>query len=244
MSMPSADYREEKASKPIIILAVSDAGRREAYLAALDSYADLTLSGTLKEIPKLLRQAPCQGILIDIFLKVRASHMDKVRIADSLDAMPSATLNLDAKNGSIRMLMLNQRHGSAKTVEEFVGLCASFQPAVIYPADICPPSLNAIISTSPEFANDSEKTFSSFISGSGCFIFSSSPERFAQDSTVWIDFVGISERKPILAKVCWQFPWGVSHNLSGIYVEFESILESQYKEITAVMAKERNRADI
>jgi hypothetical protein len=241
LNIQDSDKCAEEKAKPRIILAVADAKRREAYISGLGSAAELTLTESLRDIPKLLRQAPCNGILMDVFLKVKASHMDKVRISDSLESMPSATLNLDG-GGSIRILMLNQRHGSARTVGEFVGLCAAFQPANIIPEDLRSLRLNAVISTSPVFGQDSEKTITMFISGSGCFLFTASPERYQPQSVVWIDFVGISERKAILGKVCWQCPWGVSHKVSGIYVAFESILESQHYEITTLLANGRDKA--
>lgn len=239
--MPNPDIYSEEETKPRILLAVKDARRREAYLTAIGSSAELTLTDTIKDIPKLLRQAPCNGILVDIFLKVRASHMDKIRISDSLEAMPSATLNLDARNGSIRILMLNHSHGSARSIEDFTALCSTFMPAAIYPDDLCPLHLNAIISASPEFGADSEKTFSMFISGSGCFLFTANPERYQPETDVWIDFVGISDRKPVQGKVCWQCLWGVSHNVPGIYVEFESILECQYDAISTLMGNVREK---
>jgi Tfp pilus assembly protein PilZ len=241
MKIPDSEKCSGEADRPRIILAVSDAKRKEAYLSALSSSAELTLTESLREIPRLLRQAPCNGILMDVSLKVKASHMDKVRIADSLEAMPSATLNMDGR-GSIRILMLNQRHGSARTVEEFTALCAAFHPATVYPDDLRSLRLNAIISTSPEFGRDAEKTITMFISGSGCFLFTATPERYHPQSGVWIDFVGISERKPVLGKVLWQCPWGVSHKVSGIYVGFESILESQHAEITALLANGKDNA--
>jgi hypothetical protein len=240
LNIPDSDKYSGEAARPRIILAVSDSGRKGAYISALGSSAELTLTQSIREIPKLLRHAPCNGILMDVSLKVKASHMDKVRVTDSLDAMPSATLNLDGR-GSIRILMLNQRHGTARTVEEFTALCAAFHPATIFPDDLLSLRLNAIISTSPDFGQDSEKTITMFISGSGCFLFTANPERYVPQSGVWIDFVGISERKPIVGKVCWQCPWGVSHKVSGIYVSFESILESQYDEITTLLANDDRR---
>jgi Tfp pilus assembly protein PilZ len=155
--------------------------------------------------------------------------------------MPSATLNIDGR-GAIRILMLDLKHGSARTVEEFTALCGAFQPATILPDDLRSLRLNAIISTSPEFGQDSEKTITMFISGSGCFLFTATPERYKPQTGVWIDFVGISEREPILGKVFWQCPWGVSHKASGIYVGFESILESQHAEITALLANGKDNA--
>jgi hypothetical protein len=239
MNISNSDICSGEAVKPRIILAVSDVKRKEAYLTAIGSSADLTLTEHLKDIPMLLRQAPFNGIMMDIFLKVRASHMDKVKISDSLESMPSATLNFDARNGSTRILMLNHRHGTARTIEEFTALCMVFQPATIIPDDLFSLRLNAIISTTPEFGQDSEKTITMFLSGSGCFLFTAIPDRYHSQSSVWIDFVGLSERNPILGKVSWQCPWGVSHKVPGIYVGFDSILERQYEEITTLLVEWR-----
>jgi hypothetical protein len=241
LNIPNPENCSGEDAKPRIILAVKDVRRRDAYITAIGSSAELTLTDTIRDIPKLLRQAPCNGILVDIFLKVRASHMDKIRISDSLEAMPSATLNLDAKSGSIRILMLNNRHGAARSIAEFSALCSRFLPAAIYPDDLCPLHLNTVISTSPGFGEGTEKTFTMFISGSGCFLFTANPERYQSGSGVWIDLVGISDRKPIQGKVCWQCLWGVSHNVPGIYVEFESILECQYVEISTLMGSVREK---
>jgi hypothetical protein len=101
--------------------------------------------------------------------------------------------------------------------------------------------LNAIISTSPEFREETEKTFTMFISGSGCFLFTANPEIYQPGSVVWIDFVGISERKPIMGKICWQCLWGVAHSVPGIYVQFESVLECQYDEISALKMNVRDK---
>lgn len=236
MNIPDLEKCGGEEARPRIILAVSDGKRKEAYLSALGPSADLTLTESLRDIPKLLRQAPCNGILLDLFLKVKASHMDKVKIADSLEAMPSATLNLDERTGTIRILMIHQKVGSARTVGEFVSLCAAFQPSTIIPYDLYSLRLNAIISTTSEFGKGSEKTITMFITGSSCFLFTATPERYQTQSAVWIDFVGLSERKQILGRVCWQCPWGVSNKVSGIYVGFEAILESQYEEILSLLA--------
>ncbi len=222
-------------SKTRIILAVKDARRREAYLSALGTSVGCTVLETLVRIPDLLRERPFSGILIDINLNVKTDHMEKVKISDSLAAMPSATVNLNAGNGRIRLLMLNCRHGSARTPEEFVKLCATFQPEILYPSGGDGVYLNAVLSPSPEFGPDAECTFAMHLSGSGCFLFTANKTGFRQHDTVWIDFVGLGERKPVVGTVRWKCEWGVSHSAPGVYVSFESILESQHEEIMSLL---------
>jgi Tfp pilus assembly protein PilZ len=231
----------DPVGKPRIILAVSDEKRRNLYLSALAAGADMIVTETIRDIPKLLRQGSCSGILIDVVLRIKASHMDKVRISDALEAMPSATLNLDGRSGTVKILMINKSFGNAGTVSEFIELCCSYQPNQVYPVDLSSLRLNAILSKSPEFIPDAEKTITMFISGSGCFLFTPSPEAYDPNSPIWIDFVGIGDRSPIKGRVCWQCPWGVSHKVSGIYVEFEEILVGQSDEIAGLIAKEKNK---
>ena len=226
--------------KPKIILAVRDATRKKAYLAALESSVECTITETLREIPDLLRQSPYKGILIDVYLNVKANFMEKIKISDSLDAMPSATLNFDAGRGLIRLLMLNQNHGTARTLEEFTMLCSSFQPKIIYPHNQGVLHLNAVLSPGPDFDGDVEYTFTMNVSGGGCFLFTANRTGYQPEDTVWIDFVGLANRNPILGKIRWKCEWGVTHAVPGIYVNFESILEAQYEEIKSLIAAGRN----
>jgi hypothetical protein len=224
------------AMKPNIILAVKDEIRKESYLAAVGSSVGITVLDRLGGIPELLRQSPCNGILMDINLKVKAPHMEKVRISDSLNTMPSATLNISAGEGEIKLLMTDTRHGIARTLEEFITLCAAFQPDVIYHEEQNALHLNALLSRSPEFGTDAERTFTMNVSGSGCFLFSADKTGFAPQETVWIDFVGLARRDPIMGKVCWRCEFGATNSVPGIYVSFESILESQHAEIRHLLA--------
>jgi hypothetical protein len=229
-------------SRPGIILAVRDEKRERAYLDALGTSVECTVLDNLKDLPGALRKHPCKGILIDVSLNVKATYMEKVRISDSVDAMPSATLNFDAKRGSIRLFMLNQKYGTAFSLDEFVGLCATYQPRVLYPRDQNALHLNARLSSSPAFGEDTEYTFTMYVTGSGCFLHTVNRTGFQPNEMVWIDFVGLSNRSPVQGKVCWKCEWGVSHAAPGIYVSFESILESQHEEIRSLSAAEQSQS--
>lgn len=221
--------------KPGIILAVKDAARKNAYLSALAAHADCTVLERLGEIPEQLRRCAYKGIVIDINLNVRANHMEKVKISDSLKTMPSAIVNFDAGHGLIRLLMLDNGYGNVRTLEEFAAVCAAFEPEILYPDNRDGLHLNALLSTSPAFGPDSEKTFTMYVSGSGCFFFTANNTCFQQHDTIWIDFVGLADRTPVMGKIHWKCEWGVSHMAPGIYVSFESILESQHEEIMSLL---------
>ncbi len=94
---------------PKIILAVQDAKRKEAYLAALDA-VECSVIEKLGDILLLLRKHPYNGILIDLPLNIKASNMEKIQIYDSLHSMPSATLNYDAKKGLIKLFLISTDH--------------------------------------------------------------------------------------------------------------------------------------
>lgn len=225
----------EVSSKPGIILAVKDAKRREAYLSRLGEFAECTVLETLGGIPDLLRQGPYRGILIDISLNVKATHMERVKISDSLEMMPSGTLNFNAGRGEIKLLMPDARHGTAATLEEFAGLCATFQPEVLFSPGREALHMNALLSSSPDFGPNAERTFTMYVSGSGCFLFTADKTAYRQQDSVWIDFVGLAERKPVLGKVRWKCEWGASNSVPGIYVSFESMLQCQHEEIMSLL---------
>lgn len=228
--------KSDGAVKPKIILAVKDIKRKEAYLSAFGSSVECTVLETLGDIPDFLRKRPYSGILIDINLNIKASLMEKVRISDSLATMPSATVNFNAGLGMTKLLMLDDRHGSARTMEEFAELCATFQPEVLYPPSRESLHLNAVLSASPDFGPDAEHTFTMYVSGSGCFLFTSNKTGYCHGDTVWIDFVGLADRHPVQGKVMWKCEWGVSHEVPGIYISFESINEIQYEEIMSLLS--------
>lgn len=230
---------DRKTGKAKIVLAVRDGARRDRYLSALASYVDCTVTDTLGEIPQLLRQQPYKGILIDVFLNVKANFMEKLKIADSLDAMPCATINFDAIRGHIRLLMLNNNHGTAGTLEQFASLCETFQPKIIYPQNRDGLYLNAVLSTAPEMAENAERTFAMSLSAGGCFLFTARQEAYKPQDTVWLDFVALEDRTPIMGKISWKCDWGVSDAVPGIYVSFESMLESQYEEIRNLLSTHR-----
>jgi hypothetical protein len=232
----------EPDMKPKIILAVRDVKRKEAYLAGLESSAECTVTASLREIPDLLRKVSYKGILIDVCLNVKANFMEKIKISDSIDAMPSATLNFAAGRGLIKLLMLNQNHGTARTLEEFAMLCSSFQPKIVYPHNRISVHLNAALSPTPAFDGNVEHTFTMNVSGGGCFLFTASRTAFQPQDMVWIDFVGLANRSPILGKVCWKCDWGVSHAIPGIYVSFEFLLEAQYEEIQSLVSAGKHSA--
>jgi hypothetical protein len=236
MDGPGSNMKIDCAVKPGIVLAVKNEKRQEVYLSALGSSAAITSVERLGEIPELLRKSPYSGILIDINLKVKATYMEKVRISDSLNTMPSATLNCKAGQEEIKLLMADTRYGTARTLDEFINLCATFQPEVIYHEEQNALHLNALLSRSPDFGADAEHTFTMNISESGCFLFTADKTGFESQDTIWIDFVGLAQRNPVKGKVCWKCEWGVSNSVPGIYVSFESILESQHKEIKCLLA--------
>jgi hypothetical protein len=239
LNLQKSNNQVDLAMKPRIILCVKDEKRRDGYLVALEPLSECTLTDSLKSIPDILRQGPYEGILIDVYLNIKASYMEKVKISDSLDAMPSATVNFDARSGSIRLLMLNQDYGTARSLEEFTVLCSIFQPKIIYPHNQDALNLNALLSPTPNFDVDIEYTFTTNISGGGCFLFTASQTGFQPQDMVWIDFVGLDNRNPIQGKICWKCSWGVSHSVPGIYVSFESILEAQFKEIKSLIARKK-----
>lgn len=218
-----------------IILAVNNANRQEAYMKALCGVAECTVVEKLAEIPDLLRANSFNGILIDIQVRVRTDYMETVRILDPI-TMPVAILNINETDSLIKLFMINDKNGGAKSLEEFLARCSDHKTKILYPCNQAGLNLNATISTSDVVNRYTENTFAIGLSSSGCFLFTSNSEKFSINDRVWIDFVGLTNRRPVLGKIRWKCNWGETHSIPGIYVDFESMHESQHKELKALLA--------
>lgn len=223
-----------------IILAVKDPKRQAAYRAALEEYADCVVVDALRLIPGLTGKAPYHGILIDLPLNVRSTYLDKLQISDSLAVIPNAILNLSPGSGAIKLLMAAGGDGSTATLAQFIALCAATVPRIVYPHNRIPLNLNVLLSSTPAFGADAERTFTMNVSEGGCFL-ATAVGLFQPQDMVWIDFTGLDHRAAVKGRVCWQRAWGTAHAAPGIGVCFEAIGVELHREIMALL--ERTKAE-
>lgn len=205
-----------------ILLVVKDQERKAQFLKKMDeSGAFCTVVNSLNEAITRASDEPHCGILIDMLLMVRVPAAMKMRVEGLLNGLPSATLNIHASSGQIRILPRGTTGRECSTIEGFVAVSAGFPPKAIYPRKRESLHFNVLLDTAPDFKS-ADRTVCIDISAGGCFIFSIR-EDFAVGDTVWLKQAGSGDSFPIQCIVSWIREWGTTQQIPGIGVGFVAI---------------------
>jgi hypothetical protein len=204
-----------------IILVVKNPERRAQYIDKLAEYG-LSCCGadSLQEAVKHAAEEPHCGILIDIQQMLRISPSQKTEAEDMLNGLPSATMNIHAGSGAIRILPRGALVSGCSSLDQFVSVCVSFIPKLIFIRKREPVHFNVLLDRTSAFDRP-DKTVCIDISTGGCFLFCVWEDIMIGD-TVWIKMPETERDAPIKAVVCWVRRWGTSPQIPGIGVSFET----------------------
>jgi len=222
-------------SSPLVLLISRSASRSQIYREALDALGISCLAiSELKEAVVLASGTPLSGILLDMPVLIKATPSEKLASEDIFKALPSAYLNIAPATDAIKLLTANGMQGVARTLDEFAELCKGFAPRMVRPKDRYPLYLQALLTATP--GQDSpEQTVTLNVSSQGCFLFSSSPD-YQLNQQVEIQFIGLADKAPVRATICWLRRWGSGeHQIPGIGVSFDTLSEAQRSEITRLL---------
>jgi len=223
-------------SSPLVLLVSRSASRTQAYREALDHQGISCLAiSEMKEVATLAAGTPFSGILLDMPVLIKAAAYDKAAVEDILKALPSAYLNIAPASDAIKLLVATGTQGTARSIEEFAGICKTFAPRLVRPKDRYPLHLNALLSTGIN-GDTEERTVTMDVSPRGCFLFSLNPD-IPLGQPVKIIFVGLEDTTPIIATTCWLHPWGTKgeHHAPGIGVRFDTVGTAQLTQINALL---------
>lgn len=227
-------------SAPCLILVTRSETRAQVYRDALELRGVACHPITeLREVAPLAAQTAFSGILLDMPVVTKASPSEKGAIEDVLQALPSAYLNIAPATDTIKLLMATGNHGSARSLEEFLAICQAFPPRQVRPNDRAPLHLNALL-YHPENEQVPEQTVTLNVSEDGCFLFSTNPAN-APEQQVRIDFIGLTDRTPIIATIRWVRHWGEVHHMPGIGVNFEQISKAQLLQLSSLLTSLRQK---
>lgn len=222
-------------SAPTLILVARSESRIQTYREALELRGFACHPVTeLKELATLACRSLFNGVLLDMPIITKSSVAEKALIEDVLKALPSAYLNIAPATDTIKLLIASGNHGTARSLEEFLTICAGFVPRLVRPNDRVPLHLNALV-TRRGSADAHEQTVTLNVSTQGCFLFSTHPENSPGDQ-VSIQFIGLDDPTAIIATIRWVRPWGECHQMPGIGVTFEQISTSQTDQLNELMA--------
>lgn len=220
---------------PTLILVARSESRTQTYREALElrGFACQPAS-ELKDLPALTCRTLFNGVLLDMPIITKASTAEKNQLEDILRALPSAYLNIAPATDSIKLLMADNHHGMARSLDEFLTICNGFTPRLVRPNDRVSLHLNALLFDG-QHLDQPEQTVTLNVSSQGCFLFSTHPSH-QPGQQVKVRFVGLSDSTLISCTIRWVRPWGTCHQMPGIGVTFELISESQRTQLSELMA--------
>jgi len=230
---------KETAQQPRILLAVADEDRRQVYeeFLAREQAVWHTVS-SLREMADRASSEPCHAILLDMVLIVRSSRGEKMLAEDALRALPHARLNVSPRNREIIILAGGEVRGSITTLVDYLQYCRTQPLRTVHPRDRLPLYLHALLSTTPDIAA-AERTSCLDVSAHGCFLFTADPA-ISPKTSVWIQFVTLTDQTPIRATVRWKREWGASIEFPGIGVHMDEVTPGQEAEIHALLERKRH----
>ncbi len=222
-------------SSPLILVISRSETRVQVYREALESIgASCLATSDLKNAPVLAASTPMNGIAIDMPVRIKASSNDKALVEDMLLALPSVYLNVSPATDTIKILTATGTKGTFRTFEQFVAACANFQARVVRPKNRVELNLNALLYHDAASGVAPEQTVTLNVSPEGCFLFSTHPDIEVNQQIV-IDFVGLTDRTPIMASVRWLQTWGKDNLIPGIGVMFVRLSKAQRIELQALL---------
>lgn len=220
---------------PTLILVARSESRIQTYRDALELRGFACYPATdLKDVTALTCRSLFNGVLLDMPIITKASSAEKCQLEDILKALPSAYLNIAPATDSIKLLMADNHHGIAHSLEEYLAICSTFIPRLVRPKDRVPLHLNALLTDWGQ-TREPEQTVTLNVSSQGCFLFSTHPDHHP-DHQVTVRFIGLTDPTPITCTIRWVRPWGECHQMPGIGVTFEQISEAQQSQLNQLMA--------
>lgn len=216
--------------RKLIILAPPGSAR-ELYIAAvLKSGIGADVVSTCQEMFESMAKNPYCGALLDFFVKMKSSSSEKKVLAEISESFPMMIVKTAPEPGQIQAFSFSDVK-KGETVEGFIEKeCLAAKPRIIRASERKNLIFNVIVSDNPRFSGGLlERTVTINVSATGCFVFSVN-ERDV-DSTVWIIFREVEDKTPIKAVIKEVLPWGQKRRFPGFILEFETIKESQLKEI-------------
>ena len=202
-----------------ILIVVKDPERKARYLVKMDEHhTACCVVSSLQEAITRASEEPCCGVLVDMLLMVKIPASIKTSFEGLLNGLPSATLNIHASSGDIRILPRGAKGLGCSSIDQFVGVCAEFHPKIIFPRKRESLHFNALLDISPDFKTP-DRTVCIDISTGGCFMFSVR-EDLAVGSSVWVKLAEMENDAPIKGVVSWIREWGTTQHIPGIGINF------------------------
>ncbi|MFV0422190.1 PilZ domain-containing protein [Oleidesulfovibrio sp.] len=183
---------------------------------------------------QLLREIPFHGVLIDMPTLLRMGGKGRHDLQNVLALYPTLHARPDKNSG---LAVLGHDGNPEEAILHFLtDKCASFSARTARRENRVDIHYNILLSTSPLFPPQSTvKTITMNISILGCFVFLTAD--WQVDTQVWLQFVDLKDKTPIVAKTTQVQRWGKGFRVPGIGLEFISVSDEQVAELQATLSR-------
>ena len=227
--------------RPQILLAVADDERRAIYDSFLKRQRIICQYVTsLRDVAAQTSRQPYNAIFLDLPLIAAASLYEKSIVDDALRALPHAWLDITPASEEVTMLLTGKHHDYQVTPEEYVAYCCEQPVKRVLPRLRIPLHINALLSW-PDSMETVERTACIDFSPGGCFLFTVNDD-VQVESKVWVRLLALQDTTPILCTVCWKRGWGITSEMPGIGVRFDSMTDEQNRQILTLCRDNRGGA--
>jgi hypothetical protein len=232
---PACDYLREERMQSQILLVVFDEIRRGQFENFFKKERVICQAVTsLRDVSTQIARQPYNAIFLDMALITGASPYEKSLVKDVLHAMPHASLDITATN-EISIVVSGDASESSHSPEEYLRYCCEQPIQTVAPQNRIQMNFNAVLSRTPDITH-AERTVCIDISPGGCFLFCVNDD-ITLHSHVWVNLIILNDSTPIPATVCWKREWGMTNDIPGVGVRFESMTVQQQTEILALCRK-------
>lgn len=185
---------------------------------------------TLKELYHAVIETPYNGMMIDLFTKMKASPEEKTLVQEILDHLPVLLLRWDDQTGSMKCLYSGQMIGDV-TLENFVQQqCRWSKARKIRSSLRINLHLNVLLSRTSKLREENAiRSTTLDVSKGGCFLYST--DSWGTNVSVWFIFKELKDKTPIRGQVKRVVPWGKEMKAPGIGVVFKEAEDAQLEEI-------------
>ena len=209
-----------------LLLAVTDEVRKAHYLKVLHEHGvACCVVQSLKDAVTHAAQEPHCGILFDMKLMIKIHASKKSLFEDLLNGLPSASLNIGASSGDIRILPRGTMASACTSLDQFINVCAQFIHKNIISKSRETFHYNVLLALDCEFSEPC-RTVCIDSSDEGCFLFYGN-EDIAIGDTVWLRFPDTFSNTTVKAVVCWVRVWGTTQHIPGFGVFFENLHQTE-----------------
>jgi Tfp pilus assembly protein PilZ len=190
-------------------------------------------ASTIHDLRNIILEKPCCGILLFIASLIGMDQSERSIIQVIEKVYPAARIRWHKTNSAFALI--GSRSKGLETLTDFFGICGRFSPRCLRRNERSLKTLNILLSETSDFSR-ADRTFTTNISLSGCFLYS--PREWNPGDSIFMQIQELQERITLHGKVIRCVPWGVHFNVQGIGVQFMEMDKHQVEALQHLLHQE------